>query len=57
VSRNGFDELGRLSGIAQGLPYFLDGIIYADIEVHEGVCLPDLLPDFFALDHFPGVLK
>jgi hypothetical protein len=52
-----FHKARTLSGIAQGLPNFIDGFVQAVIEVNKCVGGPQVLLQFFPSNHFPGMLE
>ena len=50
TSRQGFDIARRLPVVAEGFPQFIDGFVQAVLEVHEGVCGPELQTQVLARD-------
>ena len=52
-----FNEPWIVGGIVQRLAQFLDGVVQALVEIHEGIGRPDSFLEFFAGNHFTGMLE
>src|SRR5580704_5181737 len=57
ATRNSFYKARTLCGIAKGLADFADRFVEPVVEIHEGICRPQLFLKFLTSYDLAGVLK
>jgi hypothetical protein len=57
TASNSFHKTRTLGGIAERVADFVDCFVQSVVEVHEGVCGPELFLKFLACDYLAGVLE
>ena len=55
--RQGFNKLGRVGGVAECVPHFLDGCVQAVFEIDEGIRFPKPLAQVVTRDKFARPLE